>query len=373
MRHAPAWRPPILLNLAFRQLFDVASSTYTYLLGDPLTRKAVFIDTVFEQHARDFALLGELDLKLVAVLDTHCHADHVTGAWLMQQATGCRIGISRRYQPPIQGADLLLDHGDRVTFGGRQLDVRATPGHTDGCLTLVLDGQVMAFTGDALLIRGTGRCDFQHGSARELYRSITREIFSLPDSCLLFPGHDYSGRTMSSVAEEKTFNPRVGGAADERDFVGLMENLNLPHPKQIDVAVPANQRSGQPVDGKGPRPADWGPVRQTYAGLLEVEPEWVAEHLERVHVLDVRQPEEMQESLGSIANAQLIPLSELRARLAEVPTDRPVVAVCHAGMRSGLATVILRNGGLARCANLRGGMLLWSQMGLPTKQGRRGA
>lgn len=377
MAARPAWRPTILPNLVFRQLFDAASSTYTYLLGDPRTRLAVFIDTVFEQHPRDVALLSELDLKLVAVLDTHCHADHVTGAWLMQQATDCRIGISRRYQPPIQGADLPLDHGDRVPFGGRHLDVRATPGHTDGCLTLVLDDNGMAFTGDALLIRGTGRCDFQHGSAHALYRSITREIFSLPESCLLFPGHDYSGRTMSSVAEERSFNPRVGGAADERDFVALMENLNLPHPKQIDVAVPANQRSGQrsgqPADRTVARPADWGPVRQTYAGLLEIEPEWVAEHLEQVHVLDVRQPEEVQESLGSIANARLIPLSELKERLAEVPTDRPVVVVCHAGMRSGQATVILRSGGLARCANLRGGMLLWSQMGLPTRQGRRGA
>ena len=192
------------------------------------------------------------------MLDTHCHADHVTGAWLMQQATGCRIGISRRYQPPIQGADLPLDHGDRVAFGGRHLDVRATPGHTDGCLTLVLDDQGMAFTGDALLIRGAGRCDFQQGSARALYRSITREIFSLPDSCLLFPGHDYSGRTVSSVAEERAYNPRIGGAADERDFVGFMENLNLPHPKQIDVAVPANLRSGQPADGKMPRPGRLG-------------------------------------------------------------------------------------------------------------------
>jgi sulfur dioxygenase len=372
-RHAPARRSPILPNLVFRQLFDATSSTYTYLLGDARSQRAVYIDTVFEQHARDLALLRELGLTLEAVLDTHCHADHVTGAWLMQQATGCRIGISRRYQPPIQGADLPLDHGDRVAFGGRHLDVRATTGHTDGCLTLVLDDQGMAFTGDALLIRGTGRCDFQHGSAQALFRSIMREIFSLPDNCLLFPGHDYRGRTMTSVAEEKAFNPRVGGAADERDFVALMENLNLPHPKQIDVAVPANQRSGQPADGKLPCPADWGPVRQNYAGLLEIEPEWVAGHLEQVHVLDVRKPEEMQESLGSIAHAQLIPLSELKARLAEVPTDRPVVAVCHAGMRSGQATVILRSGGLARCANLRGGMLLWSQLGLPTTRQRRGA
>jgi glyoxylase-like metal-dependent hydrolase (beta-lactamase superfamily II)/rhodanese-related sulfurtransferase len=365
LRHFPDRRPPILSHLVFRQLFDAASSTYTYLLGDPTTRRAVYIDTVFEQHARDLALLRELDLTLEAVLDTHCHADHVTGAWLMRQATGCRIGISRRYQPPIQGADLPLDHGDRIAFGGRHLDVRATPGHTDGCLTLVLDDQGMAFTGDALLIRGAGRCDFQHGSAHALYRSITREIFSLPDRCLLFPGHDYSGRTVSSVGEEKTFNPRVGGAANERDFVELMENLNLPHPRQIDVAVPANQRCGEPADGKVPRLADWGPVRQTYAGLLEIEPEWVAEHLDRVHVLDVRQPEEMQESLGSIPGALFIPLSELKARLAEVPTDRPVVTVCHAGMRSGQATVILRGGGVARCANLRGGMLLWSQTGRP--------
>jgi len=355
----------ILANLVLRQLFDAASSTYTYLLGDPRTRHAVFIDTVFEQHARDHALLGELDLELVAVLDTHCHADHVTGAWLMQQATGCRIGISQRYQPPIQGVDLPLDQDARIAFGDRHLEVRATPGHTDGCMTLVLDDQSMAFTGDALLIRGTGRCDFQHGSAHVLYRSITREIFSLPDGCLLFPGHDYSGRTVSSVIEEKTYNPRVGGAADERDFVGFMENLSLPHPKQIDVAVPANMRSGRPADGNVQRPADWGPVRQTYAGLLEIEPDWVAEHLDQVHVLDVRQPQEMQESLGRIAAAQLIPLNELKARLAEIPRDKPVVAVCHAGTRSAQATVILRSDGLTRCANLRGGMLLWKQLGLP--------
>ena len=144
-----------------------------------------------------------------------------------------------------------------------------------------------------------------------------------------------------------------------------MENLNLPHPKQMDVAVPANLRSGRPPDGRVPRPAQWGPVRQSYAGLLEIEPEWVAEHLAEVHILDVRQPQEMQESLGRIAGAQLIPLNELKARLTEVPRDKPVVAVCHAGMRSGQATVILRGAGYERYANLRGGMLLWSQLGLP--------
>jgi rhodanese-related sulfurtransferase len=133
--------------------------------------------------------------------------------------------------------------------------------------------------------------------------------------------------------------------------------------------VPANLRSGRPADGGVPRPADWGPVRQTYAGLLEIEPDWVAEHLEQVHVLDVRQPHELQESLGRIASAQLIPLNELKARLGEVPTDKPVVAVCHSGMRSGQATVILRSSGVPRCANLRGGMLLWAQLRLPTDRG----
>jgi sulfur dioxygenase len=356
-------------NFIFRQLFDSASSTYTYVLGEPRTREAVIIDAVFEQHFRDRALLEELGLKLVAALDTHCHADHVTGAWLMQQATGCRIGISRRYGDAVQGADLRLDHGDRVPFGKSYLEVRATPGHTDGCVTYVSDGREMAFTGDCLLIRGTGRCDFQQGNAATLYRSITEQIFSLPDDCLVFPAHDYSGRTMSSVGEERAHNPRIGGHADQRDFVGFMENLYLPHPKQIAVALPANQRSGKPEDGKVPSPADWGPVRRNYAGLLEIDPEWVAEHLGEVHVLDVRQREELDERLGRIANAQLIPLSELKDRLIEVPRDKPVIPVCHAGMRSAQATVILREAGFTRLANLHGGMLLWGQMGLPVVRG----
>jgi len=356
-------------ELIFRQLFDAASSTYTYLLGDPASRQAVIIDTVFEQHLRDHALIEELGLELIAALDTHCHADHVTGAWLMQIATGCRIGISVRYGEALQGADLRLEHGERLVFGQRHLEVRATPGHTDGCLSYVTDDHRLAFTGDCLLIRGAGRCDFQQGNAHTLFRSITEQIFSLPDDCLVFPGHDYNGRTMSSVGEERRHNPRIGGHADERDFVGFMENLNLPHPRQIALAVPANLRSGRPDDGKAPLPADWGPVRQNYAGLLEIDPQWVAEHLGEVHLLDVRQHEELDERLGRIAGAQLIPLSQLRDRLSEIPREQPVIAVCHAGMRSGQATVILRQAGFPRVANLHGGMLLWQQSGLPAVRG----
>jgi glyoxylase-like metal-dependent hydrolase (beta-lactamase superfamily II)/rhodanese-related sulfurtransferase len=359
-------------DLVFRQLFDAASSTYTYLLGCPATKQAVLIDTVFEQHLRDRALVEELGLTLVATLDTHCHADHVTGAWLMQQATGCRIGISARYGDALQGADLRLDHGDRVSFGERHLEVRATPGHTDGCLTYVDDRHRLAFTGDCLLIRGCGRCDFQQGHAGTLYRSITQQIFSLPDDCLVFPGHDYSGRTMSSVGEERAHNPRIGGQADERDFVGFMENLHLPHPKQIALALPANMRSGQPADGHAPRLADWAPVRQTYAGLIEIEPDWVSEHLPEVLLLDVRQHGEVDERLGRIACARLLPLDELQGQLPALPRDRPIITVCHAGTRSAQATVLLKQAGFTRVANMRGGMLLWNQLGLPVATGSPG-
>ena len=329
----------------------------------------MLIDSVFEQHLRDRALVEELGLRLVAVLDTHCHADHVTGAWLMNQATGCRIGISRRYGDELQGADLLLDHGDRIAFGHHHLDVRATPGHTVGCVAYVDERQRMIFTGDCLLIRGAGRCDFQNGDAATLYRSITQQIFSLPAECLLFPAHDYSGRTMSSVSEERAHNPRIGGQADERDFVGFMENLNLPHPKHLAVALPANLRSGLTADAKVPPLADWGPVRQTYAGLIEIDPEWVSEHLDDIYLLDVRQPEERDERLGRIAAARLLPLSELRGQVAELPRDRPVITVCHAGIRSGQATTLLRQGGVVQVANLRGGMLMWHQLGYPVVHG----
>jgi len=356
-------------DLIFRQLFDATSSTYTYLVGDPRTRQAVIVDPVFEQHARDRALIDELGLSLVAALDTHCHADHVTGAWLLRQATGCRIGVSARYGDALQGADLRLDDGDRVAVGVRHLDVLATPGHTDGCLTFVSDDRRFALTGDALLIRGAGRCDFQQGDARTLYRSITERLFTLPDDCLIFPAHDYAGRTVSSVAEEKAHNPRIGGRADERDFVGFMENLHLPHPKQLAIAVPANLRSGRPADGRLPAAADWGPVRQTYAGVLEIDPEWVAEHRDALELVDVRQAGELDEQLGRIAGARCIPLDELASRLDELPRERPLVTVCHAGMRSAQATVILRQAGFPHVANLRGGMAQWRQLGLPTVGG----
>lgn len=349
--------------MIFRQLFDQVSSTYTYLLADERTREAVLIDPVFEQHARDAALIRELELKLLCTLDTHCHADHVTGAFLMKAALGSREGLSKEYG--ATNVDLPLSHGDVVTFGAHSLEVRATPGHTDGCLSFVTDDKSMVFTGDALLVRGAGRTDFQQGDAHRLYRSIHEQLFTLPAECIVYPAHDYEGRTSSTIGEERRHNPRIGGGAREEDFVGYMQNLALPHPKQLAVAVPANLRGGEPEGGITAAPK-WGPVVTTYAGTPEIAPDWVAQHRDDVHVLDVRSAAEFDGELGHLAGAQLIPLDDLRARVAEVKADKPVVVVCQTGKRSAMGAAILRKAGVADAANLAGGMVRWRELGLPS-------
>lgn len=357
--------------LIFRQLFDQESSTYTYLLGDSDSGAAILIDPVFEQVRRDTALLRELGLHLAAVADTHCHADHVTSAWLLQQQTGAQILISA--QSGVTGADRYLRHGDRIAFGKRYLEVRETPGHTDGCLTYVLDDESMAFTGDALLIRGCGRTDFQQGDAAHLYRSIHAQIFSLPETTRIYPGHDYNGLTATSVGEEKRFNPRCGGQISERDFVGYMSNLGLAHPKKLEIALPANLRCGRPESDVVPDDtADWAPLAFTFAGLWEIDPQWLEEHLAAVRVLDVREPEEFDGPLGHLPGARSIPLGALAERVAEIPRDLPVVTVCRAGARSAQAAVLLRRAGFDRVANLGGGMLRWRADNHPVEGGVSG-
>ena len=344
--------------LLFRQLFDPTSSTYTYLLGDSVSGEAVLIDPVFEQVRRDAALIGELGFKLKWSLETHVHADHVTGAWLMKQKLGAAIALSA--QSGAEGADRLLQDGDRIEFGRRSLEVRATPGHTSGCITYVLDDESMAFTGDCIMIRGSGRTDFQQGDARALYRSVRSRIFCLPESCTLYPAHDYRGLTATSVAEEKKFNPRLGGEIAEADYAGYMKNLDLPHPKKIDEAVPANLRCGKPGnEATLPADPDWAPLRFTFSGVWEVEPNWLEENLGKVHVLDVREPNEFTGPLGHIRGATLLPLGELAAKAKDLPRDKPIVAVCRAGSRSAHATAILQKAGITQFANLPGGMLRW--------------
>ena len=350
-------------RLLFRQLFDAETGTFTYLLADVPSGEGVLIDPVFEQHPRDLSLVRELGIDLVACLDTHAHADHVTGSWRMHQATSCAIGLAAAAH--ARNVTLPLAHGERVRFGGRHLEVRATPGHTDGCLTFVLDDRSLAFTGDALLVRGCGRCDFQQGNAHTLFRSITKQILSLPDRCQLYPAHDYGGRQVSSVAEEKAYNARLGGGADERDFVGYMENLRLPHPHRIAEALPANLRSGMPSDADHSKEDSWGPVERSYAGLPEVAAAWVAAHRHQLTLVDVRSESEVLGPDGQVPGCLAIPLPELGARAAEIPTDKPVVVLCHSGSRSALATQELLKRGHSHVANLRGGLRGWQAEGLP--------
>ncbi|KAI4903083.1 hypothetical protein NFI96_000972 [Prochilodus magdalenae] len=226
-----------------RRLFESESSTYTYLLADTESKEAVLIDPVLETVDRDLKLIDELGLKLKVAANTHCHADHITGSGLLKQKVfGLKSAISIHSGA---SADIMLNEGDQIRFGKHSLTVRETPGHTDGCVTYVTGDQLMAFTGDALLIRGCGRTDFQQGCSRKLYQSVHQKIFTLPGPCLIYPAHDYKGQTASTVDEEKKFNPRLTKPVEE--FVKIMENLNLPKPAKIDWAVGVNRPDTLPV------------------------------------------------------------------------------------------------------------------------------
>jgi len=355
--------------MIFRQLFDPQSSTYTYLLADSATREAVLIDPVFDHARRDAALIEELGLKLLYSLETHVHADHVTGAWLLKRRLGSNIALSKA--GGAEGGDRYLVDGDRIAFGARSLEARATPGHTSGCMTYVLDDNSMAFTGDALLIRGCGRTDFQQGDAHRLFRSVRERVFSLPDRCLIYPGHDYRGLTCSSVGEEKRYNPRLAETIGEGDFVGYMTHLGLPHPKLMQVAVPANLRCGKPEkeDGMDDTDTGWAPLSCTFAGIWELQPNWLEENLDRVQIVDVREPDEFTGVLGHLPKAKLMPLGSLMDKAKELSTEKPIVVVCRSGARSAQATVLLRNAGYTKVANLAGGMLRWRGQRFPVEGG----
>jgi len=222
-----------------RQLFDLDTWTYTYLLVDESTGKAALIDPVRERVDRDLALVDELGAKLEWVLETHVHADHVTGADEIRRRTGARtIGGKKG----AECADIKVAHGDVIDVGNVALTVLETPGHTDDSLSFAADGHV--FTGDALFVRGTGRTDFQNGDPKLLWHSLTRVLFALPDGTIVWPGHDYRGHTCSTIGEEKQHNPRIVGKT-EAEFVTLMNELDLPRPKYIDVDVPANRKCGR--------------------------------------------------------------------------------------------------------------------------------
>lgn len=237
-------------SLLFRQTYEKESSTYSYLLAEQNSKEAILIDPVLETVERDRALVERLGLKLKYVVNTHVHADHITGSGKLktifeggdeysENALQSVISASSQAQSDIQ-----LTHGDSLSFGDRKLYTVSTPGHTDGCMTFILDDLSACFTGDALLVGGCGRTDFQQGSSDSLFESVHSQIFSLPDSTIVYPAHDYLGNTSSTVGIERLTNPRLGGGKSVEEFRGIMANLDLPRPKKMDASVPANMVCG---------------------------------------------------------------------------------------------------------------------------------
>lgn len=225
--------------MIFYQLFEKESATFSYLLADEASRHAVMIDPVLECHERDMKLINELNLEVSHVLETHVHADHISGAAKLRKATGALITFSALAD--VEGADKFLDDGDIIRFGLYQIKGLSTPGHTDSCMCYLIGNKI--FTGDTILVRATGRTDFQSGDPHKLYQSIQKKIFTLPDDTEIYPAHDYLGIPKTTVGLEKKLNPRIGGKT-ETEFVKSMSELKLSFPKKMDVAVPANRKCG---------------------------------------------------------------------------------------------------------------------------------
>lgn len=331
-----------------RQLFDADTWTFTYLIADEASRKALLIDPVRDQVDRDLKLLGELGFTLEYALDTHVHADHVTGAGLLRERTGCKIVAG---ELGAESADLRLPDGATLPLGKLEVHVLATPGHTDDSVSYRVGENV--FTGDALFVRGTGRTDFQNGDPEQLYASITERLFALPSETTVWPGHDYRGHTRSTIDEERRFNPRVAGKTKEQ-FVEIMNALGLPEPKKLHEAVPANVEVGlgeSPESSSGRFEEIDGP---TAAGLEGA-----------IRVIDVREPHELEGELGRIPGSENIPMA--RVRQAAAPWDRSerLLVVCRSGRRSRLVCEQLADLGFTNVLNLRGGMLDYRERGRP--------
>ena len=323
------------------QLFDPASSTYTYLLFDADSREALIIDPVDEQLERDLAVLRDYGLRLVLAVETHAHADHITSAGLLAEYTGARTAAPEACG--IRTATLQLTEGAELAFGRERLRALHTPGHTAGSMSYVWEhsGRHHVFTGDTLLINGCGRTDFQSGDAAALYRSITEKLFTLPEDTVVWPGHDYQGRHSSTIGTEKRSNARVAGRSLDQ-FVQLMNELNLPKPRRIDEAVPANLQSGLRHDADG---AALAAVRQAegYAGNVMPQLAWAWVQSGEGVLVDVRTDAE-REWVGFVPGAiglawkqwpgmQLNPAFDSGLRAA-VPPGKKALMLCRSGVRS---------------------------------------
>lgn len=319
------------------QLFDTASSTYTYILFDPDTRDALILDPVEEQIERDLETLREYGLRLVWAVETHAHADHITSAGKLAELAGARLAAPAGCG--IRTASVQLQHGETLEFGKESIKALHTPGHTAGSMSFLWRDHV--FTGDTLLINGCGRTDFQSGSAEALYRSLTEVLFSLPETTIVWPGHDYNGRTHSSIGAEKHHNPRIAGKT-EAEFVAIMEGLNLPKPKRIDEAVPANLTSGLRHDADGAEMMVPQPGKGGYAGDVSPQLAWEWMESREAVLVDVRTDAE-REWVGFVPGAIGVAWKQwpgmamnpdFDEKLLAAAEGKKLVLLCRSGVRS---------------------------------------
>jgi sulfur dioxygenase len=338
--------------MIFRQLFDGVSGTYTYLLASRHGGEALIIDPVLEKVDRYIQLVNELDLKLVKAVDTHLHADHITGLGALRDRTHCITVMGDMSKVDV--VSMRLTEGDKLTIEGLALDVIYTPGHTDDSYSFLMKDRV--FTGDTLLIRGTGRTDFQNGDPRAQYDSIFNKLLKLPDETMVFPAHDYKGETVSTIGEEKTFNPRLQVESLDQ-YVTLMNGLNLPNPKMMDVAVPANMRVGFAQEAIAQR--GWA-VSATDAIKLVGRPD--------VALIDLREKSE-REKHGVIPGSLHAPYPDLQdnirpgGMLHELAsaTGKRMLFYCAFGERSAMAVQAAQDSGIAAACHIHGGVDAWKK------------
>jgi sulfur dioxygenase len=336
----------------FRQLFDATSGTYTYLLASRRGGEALIVDPVLEKVDRYLSLMRELDLRLVKAVDTHLHADHITGLGALRDSTRCITVMGE--QSSVDVVAMRLSDGDMLRIEGIELEAIYTPGHTDDSYSFRMQDRV--FTGDTLLIRGTGRTDFQNGCPRAQYESIFNRLLRLPDETMVFPAHDYKGDTVSTIGEEKRCNPRLQvGCAEE--YVALMNGLNLSNPKMMDVAVPANQRQGlaqEEIARLG-----WAVDARRAQAMVGCKD---------TVLVDLREKTERQKH-GSIPGSLHAPYSDLEENIQPngmlfelaSATDRRLLFYCAFGERSAMAVRAAHNAGLQTACHVHGGIDAWKK------------
>src|SRR5438105_13059976 len=342
--------------MIFRQLFDQVSGTYTYLLASRRGGEALIIDPGLEKVDRYLQLIHELDVKLVKAVDTHLHADHITGLGALRDRTHCITVMGEQTKADV--VSMRLAEGDKLTVEGVSLDVLYTPGHTDDSYSYVMSDRV--FSGDTLLIRGTGRTDFQNGDPRAQYDSIFNKLLKLPDEMLVFPAHDYKGETSSTIGEEKAFNPRLQVNSIDA-YVDLMNKLNLPNPKMMDVAVPANMKVGFAQEAIAQR--GWA-VNAAQARALIGQPDVV--------LIDLREKSE-REKQGVIPGSLHAPYPDLAGNVRRggmlhelaAATGKRMLFYCAFGERSAMAVQAAQDARLGSARHLHGGIDAWSKAGGP--------